>query len=72
MKQDIRTKTVLVVRKNGLWLSRAELATKRLVWDQHLSNAWMTRDKNEAMSVALKTGGTIYLFNPIVWRFKVL
>ena len=72
MKEDIRTKTVLVIRKNGYWLSRVEMATGRIVWDQHLSNAWMTRNKQEAMSVAKKTGGTIYLFNPIVWRVKVL
>ena len=72
MKPDIREKTVLVVKKNGYWLSRREMLTGQIIWDQHLSSAWTTRDRKKAEEVARITGGTVYLFNQIIWRTKVL
>ena len=70
--QDIRLATVLVIRKGGQYLSRVEIGTGRAVWDPHLSDAWRTRDKVLARMVAEKHGGTLELFNPIIWRVKAL
>ena len=70
--QDIRLATVLVIRKDGQYLSRIEIVTGRAVWDPHLSDAWRTRDRMLAQMVAQKHGGTPELFNPIIWRVKAL
>ena len=72
MKTDIRTKTCLVIEKDGKYLCGYGTPIGIVVWDDHLSNAWTTRDKEEALRVAEKYGGSLVLFNPIVWRTKKL
>lgn len=72
MKQDIRTKTCLVIERNGEYLSRIEMLTGRVIWDNHLSSAWKTRDKAKAIRMAKVYGGQLSLFNPIIWRVKAL
>lgn len=72
MRQDIRTRTVLVVRKDGQYLSRREMLTGRIVWDPHLGNAWKTRNREKAREKAEKYGGVLVLFNPIIWEVKDL
>ena len=72
MKTDIRTKTCLVIEKNGEYLSGYGTFMGTVTWDRHLSNAWTTRDKDEALRVAEKYGGSLVLFNPIIWRTKKL
>ena len=70
--QDIRLATVLVIRKDGQYLSRVEIGTGRVIWDPHLSDAWRTRDRVLARILAKKHGGELTLFNPIIWRVKAL
>ena len=70
--QDARLKTALIVVKDRQYLSRVEIVTGRVVWDPHLSNAWTTRDRKAAAAVARKLGGTLALFNPIVWEVREL
>ena len=72
MKPDIRSATCLVIRKDGEYLSRRMMLTGELVWDPHLSSAWTTRDKDAAVRMARIVGGTVYLFNKVIWRTKVL
>ena len=72
MKPDIRTATCLVIEKDGKYLSGYGTFMGSVTWDNHLSNAWTTRDKEEALRVAEKYGGSLMLFNPIVWRTKRL
>jgi hypothetical protein len=68
----LRKATVLVVFRDGEYLSRKKMLTGRIVWDQHLSNAWRTRDREKARRIAEKYGGTLRLFNPIIWRVRDL
>lgn len=72
MKTDIRTKTCLVIEKDGRYLSGYGTFMGTVEWSDYLSNAWKTRDKEEALRVAEKYGGSLVLFNPIVWRTKRL
>ena len=72
MKPDIRRATVLVIRKDGRYLSRREAFTGRIVWDPHLGNAWKTRNREKAHDAAEKYGGEMMLFNPIIWEVKAL
>lgn len=73
MKPDIRTETYLIVVKDGQYLSLiGTMAFGHMVWDSHLSNAWVTRNKQKALAVAEKYGGQIALFNKIIWEVKVL
>ena len=73
MKSDeIRKQTVLVVWRDGSYLSRKEMLTGRIVWDPHLSSAWKTRNREKAMETAEKYGGELLLFNPITWEVKSL
>ena len=71
-REDLRAQTCLVIEKDGKYLAgyRTFLGTVR--WDDHLSYAWRTRDKEEALRVAEEFGGTVMLFNPIIWRTKKL
>lgn len=71
-RPDIRMATVLVIEKDRMFLSRKEMLTGRIVWDQHLSNAWRTRNREKARRMAEKYGGRLCLFNPIIWRVKGL
>ena len=71
-KQDIRLRTVLVIEKDGKYLSRKETVTGTILWDQHLSSAWRTRNKGLAELMVAIHGGNLVLFNPIVWRVKAL
>lgn len=70
MPYDIRRATVLVIEKDGCYLSRVELFTGKVIWDQHLSSAWKTRNREKAKQMALKYGGQPVLFNPIIWKTK--
>ena len=70
MKNDIRKKTVLIIRKGNEFLVAKNSLTGELIWRQDYSDAWRTRVRAAAMSIADKTGGEIYLFNPIVCQMK--
>ena len=70
MKTDIRLKTVLIVRKGNYYLVGRNMMTGRLMWRQDYSDAWRTRIRANARSIAEKTGGEIYLFNPIVCQMR--
>ena len=72
MKPDIRTKTYLVIEKDGKYLTGYGTFMGSVGWDEHLSNAWRTRNKAEAQEVAEKYGGTLELFNTVIWRTKKL
>lgn len=73
MTKDILKKaTCLVIQKDGEYLSRIGKLVNLTVWDVHLSNAWTTRNKEKAMRKADELGGTLMLFNPIIWRVERL
>lgn len=71
MKPNIRKKTCLIVRKNNQYLVGWNCVMGCLNWSTSQYDAWRTRDKNTAEYVAMRTGGTLMLFNPIVNQIAV-
>ena len=72
MKDDIRKKTCIVIRKNGEYLVGYIVFTDELRWSASPYDAWKTRNKEKAAEVARKTGGIMVLFNPIVNQTRVM
>jgi hypothetical protein len=72
MKEDIRKKTCLIIRKNGEYLVGTILYSKDLRWSNSPYDAWRTRDRNKAEEYARRTGGIVMLFNPIARQMRVL
>ena len=72
MKDDIRKKTCIVIRKNGEYLVGYIVFTDELRWSDSPYDAWKTRNKEKAAEVARKVGGVMVLFNPIVNQRKVM
>lgn len=72
MKDDIRRKTCIVIRKHNEYLVGYVLWSDDLRWSTSPYDAWKTRDKEKAVEVARRVGGITVLFNPIVGQLKVI
>lgn len=72
MKDDIRKKTCIIIRKNGEYLVGYIVFKDELRWSDSPYDAWKTRNKEKAAEVARKVGGVMVLFNPIVNQRKVI
>ena len=72
MKNDIRKKTCIIIRKNGEYLVGYVLWSEDLRWSDSPYDAWNTRNREKAAEVARKVGGVMVLFNPIVNKRKVI
>lgn len=62
---DIRTKTGLIIRKDGEYLVACQIGTGNLVWSISPWDAWITRRREDAERVNAVIGGELTLFNPI-------
>lgn len=71
-RNEMKKHTYLVIEKDGEYLTGYGTFMGIVGWDKHLSNAWKTRDKDEALRVAEKYGGTLKLFNTVLWRTQDL
>ena len=69
---DIRTKTVLIIRKGNEFLVGTICFSTDLRWSIYASDAWRTRDKKIAEMVARKVGGQLVLYNPIINETRLL
>lgn len=67
---DIRTKTGIIIRKDGKYLVGFVLYSKELRWSESPYDAWLTRSPEKAGEVARKVGGATMLFNPIVGQLR--
>ena len=72
MKTDIRTKTGMIIRKDGEYLVGTICYSTDLRWSISPWDAWITRDREKARKLARITGGIVMLFNPIIGEAKVL
>ena len=72
MKDDIRKKTCIIIRKNGEYLVGKILWSNDLRWSIYQTDAWRTRDMEKARAMARRTGGIMVLFNPIVNQKRVI
>ena len=69
---DIRLKTCVIIRKNGEYLVCKSRITGEYKWSIYRNDAWQTRNRKAAKAVALMTGGTEMLYNPIVNQIRIL
>ena len=69
---DIRTKTCIIIRRNGEYLVGTVLYSTDLRWSGSPYDAWRTRNIEKARDVARKTGGVMVLFNPITGEKRLI
>lgn len=67
---DIREKTGLIIRKDGKYLVGKIVFSDELRWSLSPWDAWWTRIRANARSIAEKTGGEIMLFNPVAGQLR--
>ena len=67
---EIRRLTRLIIRKDGKYLVGKVLDSDILRWSESPWDAWGTRIRAKARSIAEKTDGEIVLFNPIVGQAR--
>lgn len=67
---DVREKTVLIIRREGLYLVGTICFSTELRWSISKYDAWTTRRREDAERVAGAVGGTVMLFNPIVNQIR--
>ena len=72
MKDEIRKKTCIIIRKNGEYLVGTILGSTDLRWSLYASEAWRTRNRQLAERIAKKVGGILMLYNPIINEARVL
>lgn len=67
---DIRKQTGLIIRKDNEYLVGRVIYTGELKWSSSPWEAWRTRIRANAKSIAEKTGGEIMLFNPVAGQLR--
>ena len=67
---DIRGETALIIRKDGEFLVGKIVFSNELRWSRSPWDAWKTRIRANARSIAEKTGGEIMLFNPVTGQLR--
>lgn len=73
MREDIRLRTKLIIRKDGYWLQGVCFLTQEVLWCADAWAAWGTRDREAALRVAQRVGGAeIWLFNPVAGQKRQL
>ena len=70
IRMDIRRQTGLIIRKDGEYLVGYIVYTDELRWSSSPWDAWRTRIRAKARSIAEKTGGEIMLFNPVAGQIR--
>lgn len=69
---DIRLLTCIIIRKNTKYLVGRVLGSSELRWSDSPHDAWRTRDREKAESLARQVGGITMLFNPAAGQLRVL
>ena len=67
---DIRLETGLIIRKDNEYLVGRVIYTGELRWSHSPWDAWKTRVRANARSIADKTGGEIMLWNPVAGQLR--
>ena len=63
---------MLIVKRGSEFLVGTILYSTDLRWSDSPWDAWATRSKDKAMKVARKTGGDLWLFNPVAGQLREL
>jgi hypothetical protein len=67
---NIRLETGLIIRKDNEYLVGRVIYTGELRWSLSPWDAWKTRVRANARSIADKTGGEIMLWNPVAGQLR--
>lgn len=67
---NIRSKTQVIIRRGPDFLVGTILYSTDLRWSASPWDAWGTRDMEKAEKVARKTGGDLWLFNPVAGQLR--
>ena len=67
---DIRTKTKLIVKRDGQYLVGWNYVMGCLNWSDYAYDAWRTRYVELARKVARVSRGELMLFNPVAAQMK--
>ena len=69
---NIRLETGIIIQKDGQYLVARIVGTNELRWSSSHWDAWRTREREFALMVADKVGGTQMLFNPVAGQLRGL
>ena len=67
---EIREATRLVIKRGNEYLVGMIVGGPDLRWSLSAYDAWWTRNPEEAQMVAKKTGGDVWLFNPVAGHLR--
>ncbi len=67
---DIREQTCLIIRRGPDFLVGRIIFSTEYRWSWSPWDAWTTRDWDEAEEMAQRTGGDIWLFNPVAAQLR--
>ena len=67
---NIRKQTRLIVKRGSEFLVGTILYSTDLRWSRSPWDAWGTRSREKAEMIARRTGGEIWLFNPIAGQLR--
>ena len=69
---NIRLETGIIIQKDGQYLVAKIVGTNELRWSSSPWDAWRKREREFALMVADKVGGTRMLFNPVAGQLRGL
>ena len=69
---DIRLSTVLIVKRGSQFLVGRIPYSLEYRWSNSPYDAWRTRERESARTVARRVGGDLWLFNPVVGQAREL
>lgn len=67
---NIRRQTCLIIRRGQDFLVGRILYSTEYRWSSSAYDAWKTRDREKAERIARRTGGDLWLFNPIAGQLR--
>ena len=67
---NIREKTGIIIQKGNEYLVGLVLGGPELRWSLSPWDAWGPRDMEKARKIARRTGGDLWLFNPVAGQLR--
>ena len=67
---NIRKATRVIIRRGSQYLVGTICFSSDLRWSDSPYDAWWTRDMRDALKMAKKTGGDLWLFNPVAGQLR--
>lgn len=72
MKRKVSERTVVIIGRDGKYITGTVLGGRTLKWSSSPYDAWSTRSIGIARIIAEQVGCDLFLFNPIISQTKLL